>query len=205
MRRVLFTQRVDVVESYNERRDCADQRIVEFLYCCGFIPVPLPNQYKIATAIFREVLDAGDLAGIVFTGGNSLVKYGGDAPERDDMERMIYDMALAQGIPVYGFCRGMQLILDCHGVLLEKVEGHVAVHHLVKGLRCNAERNSYHTLGCVSVNEEIEILARSEDGVIEAAKVIGKPVYATMWHPEREDPFLEDDIKCVKDLFNGGE
>ena len=40
---VFFTQRVEVVESYGERRDCADQRISGFISACGFIPVPLPN------------------------------------------------------------------------------------------------------------------------------------------------------------------
>ena len=43
MKIVVFTQRVEVVESYNERRDCADQRIAEFIVECGYIPLPVPN------------------------------------------------------------------------------------------------------------------------------------------------------------------
>ena len=43
MKRVLFTQRVELVEAYKERRDCADQRIAEYINSCGFLPVPIPN------------------------------------------------------------------------------------------------------------------------------------------------------------------
>lgn len=42
-------------------------------------------------------------AGIVFTGGNSLTKYGGDAPERDETEYAMLKLALQYNIPVYGF------------------------------------------------------------------------------------------------------
>ena len=40
---VIYTQRVEIVESYQERRDCADQSIPRFLETCGYIPVPVPN------------------------------------------------------------------------------------------------------------------------------------------------------------------
>lgn len=45
MKTVLYTQRVEVVKSYGERRDCADQNIARFLSTCGFLPLP-GSKYK---------------------------------------------------------------------------------------------------------------------------------------------------------------
>lgn len=64
--------------------------------------------------------------GILLTGGNSLEKYGGDAPERDRIDHQLIDIALYQNIPLYGFCRGMQSVLDYFGCSLESVAGHAA-------------------------------------------------------------------------------
>lgn len=64
--------------------------------------------------------------GIVLTGGNSLCKYGGNAPERDENEHTLIDYAVQNNIPLYGLCRGMQVILDYFGIELENVAFHAA-------------------------------------------------------------------------------
>ena len=51
---VLFTQRVEVIESYGERRDCADQNIARFIHTCGFLPVPVPNIKEIAVQMLID-------------------------------------------------------------------------------------------------------------------------------------------------------
>ena len=55
------------------------------------------------------------------------------------------------------------------------------------------------------VNPPLEILAKAEDGVIEAVRHKQKPVLGIMWHPEREELFSSDDIKCVQKLFGKAE
>ena len=89
---VLYTQRVEIVKSYGERRDCADQNIAKFILACGFLPVPIPNVKEVA----EKMVSSMKPSGIIFTGGNSLVKYGGDAPERDETERYLLQQALEQ-------------------------------------------------------------------------------------------------------------
>ncbi len=197
MRSVLYTQRVDVIESYKERRDCADQNIPRFLSECGYLPIPLPNVCGMARGLVEEIRPCG----IVLTGGNSLCKYGGNAPERDEAERILIETALEKGIPVYGFCRGMQVILDYYGCKLTDVQGHIAVRHSVAGMMGNFTVNSYHSQACLEVTEALEILAQAEDGVVEAVRVKDRPILATMWHPEREQPFAETDITRVRALF----
>lgn len=194
---VVYTQRVEIVESYGERRDCADQNIPRFLEACGYIPVPVPN----VLGCLEEWLGCIAPAGIVLTGGNSLVKYGGNASERDMTDQRLLEKAIQNQIPTYGFCRGMQSILDYFGCALANVENHVAVRHRVYGLWGDFEVNSYHNQACKKVTDALRVMAQAEDGAVEAVIAENYPIMAAMWHPERENPFLDRDMKRVKDLF----
>lgn len=197
MKIVLYTQRVEIVESYGERRDCADQNIPRFIEACGYLPVPLPNN----CSVVKQIIEQMQPAGIVLTGGNSLVKYGGNAPERDESEKRILDLALENDIPVYGFCRGMQVIADYFGCELAEVQGHVAVRHKISGEMGTFKVNSFHNQACYNVNKPLEVLAQTDDGVIEAICYKKKQILGTMWHPEREKPFADVDISRVRELF----
>lgn len=204
MKTIIFTQRVDVIESYKERRDAADQRIAAFLYQCGFLPIPIPSQIPVDCVFDRIRPD-----GIVLTGGNSLVSQGGNAPERDTLDSQLITKAIANNLPLYGFCRGMQSILDYFGEKLEPVTGHVAVRMTLSGKvdsglgDFNREVNSYHNQGCLAVvNPELEVLAMSSDGVIKAIRHTKYRLLGTMWHPERETPYSDADKAMVKNFFN---
>lgn len=197
MKIVFYTQRVDIVESYGERRDCADQNIAGFIRACGYLPISLPNSRRIATEIFLQI----ESSGIVLTGGNSLVKYGGNAPERDELERELVSLAIRKQIPVYGFCRGMQIILDYFDCELQEVENHVAVRHRLYGILAGEEVNSYHNQACMQVKEPLQKLAWTDDGVVEAVSCEKYHILATMWHPEREKIYKNEDIARVQKLF----
>jgi putative glutamine amidotransferase len=199
MKKIIFTQRVEVIESYQERRDCADQRIADFINACGYLPIPVPNKSEIAA----DIVDAIQPVGIILTGGNSLVEYGGNAPERDAMDRTLIELSVQKSIPLYGFCRGMQSILVYFGNNLTQVSGHVAVRHVVKGSMGEIEVNSYHNQACTALaNDALEILAQTDDGVIEAVRHKKSPIMGTMWHPERERIYQEKDMEMIKTLFH---
>ena len=87
---VFYTQRVEIKEKYGERWDCADQNIPFFLEKCGYLSIPVPNNWEIAKMMLHQFKPVG----IVLTGGNSLNKYGGDAPERDALEIKLLSYAL---------------------------------------------------------------------------------------------------------------
>ncbi len=201
MKKVLFTQRVEIVESYGERRDCIDQCIPRLIRTCGYLPIAVTNSPEMTLDLLENI----DIGGIVLTGGNSLVKYGGNAPERDETEKLLLEHAIKNHIPVYGLCRGMQFVLDFFGYPLERVDGHVAVKHEVSGGIANRVVNSFHNYGClrdsIGAAEELEIMDISTDGVIEAVKHRDLPILCTMWHPERNNPFEDEDIKMIKELF----
>lgn len=199
MKTVIYTQRVEVVEAYQERRDCADQRIADFIFACGFLPIPVPNKSDLAEEIFKELQPTG----IVLTGGNSLVLHGGNAPERDSMDFTLIRLAIRNHIPLYGFCRGMQSILSYFGNDLINVEGHVAVRHTVNSVNDSYEVNSYHNQACVKLKDGCGLLttAWTEDGVIEAVRHENLPIIGTMWHPEREEVFAGRDMGNIRRLL----
>lgn len=201
MKRIIYTQRVDVVESYGERRDCADVEIAKLIWECGFLPIPVNNiPQKINTFLDQIRPD-----GILLTGGNNLSKYGGNAPERDETEKKIIEYGIKNEIPIYGFCRGMQAIADYFGAELAKVTNHAAVRHRVEGSSLWNGRivNSFHNMAVKAATSGLIVEARSEDGVIEVIRVKDQSIYGTMWHPEREKPYMESDIQFMKRIFSG--
>lgn len=208
MKKIVYTQRIEVVESYNEIRDCTDRRIAEFISACGFMPIPLPNISWLAEDYIKEIKPDG----IILTGGNSLVRYGGGAPERDDMDKCLIGLSVKNSIPLYGFCRGMQSVLDYFGEQLIDVDGHVAVRQKINGVKdeilgdfCR-EVNSFHKQACVKIeNSDLCVLAKSADGVIKAVKHNKYMLLGTMWHPERENPFNDADIEMVKNFIANGD
>lgn len=194
---IIYTQRVSVIQSYGERRDCADQQISDFLWNCNFFPIPVNNHPDRVECIVETLAPSG----IVLTGGNDLVPYGGDAPERDETEHLLVELALKKNIPLLGFCRGMQLIAHYFGCKLVPVTDHVACKHSLSG-KFHREVNSYHNFGILDVPEGFELLESTKDGVVEAIRHRTKRIMAIMWHPERELPYAAEDIELFSRFFN---
>lgn len=198
MKLVLVSQRVDVLVDRGERRDALDQRLTEWLASHGFLSVPVPNCPERVEALWTQLQPAA----VVLSGGNDLAKYGGDAPERDAVERALLARAIAERVPLFALCRGAQLLLDAFGNRLERVAGHVGARHRLVVEGGEVEVNSYHQWGCRSLDAPLEVLARSEDGVIEAFFHPQLPLLGVMWHPEREDPFAELDGLLLNRCLN---
>lgn len=200
MKRIFYTQRVEIIENYNERRDAADQRIPLFLSACGFLPMPLPNLREVARQ-FCEELSAD---GIFLTGGNSLISYGGNAPERDAVERSVLRWAAHNSVPVFGICRGMQMIADFLGSEMGICENHVRTRHAINGRIKRQTVNSYHTLTIKNLSSDLVICGSAPDGSIEAVCHASVPVAGIMWHPEREEPFNGEDLKMIRNFYAEG-
>ncbi len=178
---VAVTQRVDISVPHGERRDALDQRWAAFLSVCGVTPVLVPNDAASAERLVRGVA----VAGVLLTGGNSLAAYGGNAPERDATEFRLLGIAAERGWPVVGVCRGMQVIQHHAGVALGALDGHVACDHAVDLAGVRDVVNSYHELGAHDSAPGLDVLARAEDGVVEAVADRSRRLFGMMWHPER--------------------
>ena len=197
MKAIAITQRVTVVPAYGERRDCLDQAWIRFLGTCGLLPVVLPNIPDAALAL----CDRADIAGVVLTGGNDLVALGGDAPERDETEHAVLDLAERRGLPILGVCRGMQVIQHRRAIPLARVEGHVTPHQTIDIEGESTAVNSYHHFGAFDTRPPLEVWAVADDGVVKAVRDPDRWTTGIMWHPERFAPFAARDVALFRRVF----
>lgn len=197
-RPVLVSQRVDIIAGRGERRDALDQRWAGFLEACGLLPIPLPN----TTQCLDAYLKLPGLTGILLTGGNDVAGLGEvDIPERDQLEARLIDIAVREGLPLLGVCRGMQSIQCAFGTRLEAVEGHIATTQRIE-FDGNAETvNSYHRFGAREVPPLLICRARAADGIVEAVSHASAPLLGIMWHPERIAPFAARDLTLFRRHF----
>ncbi len=129
--------------------------------------------------------------------------------ERDEMEGIVLDHALRENKAVLGICRGIQFInVYLGGTLYQDLDRQcpsktchhqappydIPVHEvmiqkdspLYEAL--GVERlfvNSYHHQAVRVLADELTEMARSEDGLVEAACLLDRPfVWGIQWHPE---------------------
>ena len=206
MKRLGITQRVENITAYAERRDCLDQRWSVLANELGYIPIPLPN---ISNENISNLLDSLQLDAIILSGGNSITKLNpvatDAAPERDAFEIALIEEGTKRATPILGVCRGMQVINIYCGGQLSPVKGHVASYHKLNIASGYSEYiletvNSYHNWAIKSseLASDLIPIASDEQGNIEAFIHESQSVTGIMWHPEREMPFKQQDIKLIK-------
>jgi putative glutamine amidotransferase len=131
--------------------------------------------------------------------------------ERDRTELLLTRWALQAGMPILGVCRGVQLInVACGGTLVQdlhseqpdlekhdyfppsyerfRISHSIAIEpdsHLAHALGQVHEVNSMHHQGIGQVGQGLRVVARAEDGLIEALEAPELPyVVGVQWHPE---------------------
>lgn len=191
---VAFTQRCDFTgPPHDEWRDAADVRLARFIMAGGGLPVPVPSALGDDP---RAWLAAVAPDAIVLSGGSDI----GTVPARDALERALLDHARADGLPVLGICRGMQMMAHAAGTRLVAARGHVATRHRLSGT-LDHEVNSFHGIAPADVPQGYAALARAPDGTLEAIAHDTLPWEGWMWHPEREDRFDPADISRFRKVL----
>ena len=208
MKRIAVTQRVDMISSREERRDALDQRWISFLQTINLLSILVPNNISYV----QQLIEEKSIDGILLTGGNSLVKYGGDAPERDEVEKLLIGFAYSKNLPLLGVCRGMQMIQDYFNNSLCEVDGHVAARHSLivhEGLKMSSvvkrfkDVNAFHEYGTHKVEGDLLKVANSHDNVVMAIEHKEKYIFGVMWHSERELSCNKNDQYMFKEIFWG--
>ena len=198
------------------RRDYA-RRLIR----AGGLPLSLPHGAgeEDLPALAQAYINSCD--GLLLSGGDDLEPelYGQSArrelevyPQRDRLELALFQAAWEAGRPIFGICRGMQLInVALGGELYQDLDldfqaGANARHHrqaderyqthheaevchpgLASLLGCRAQVNSHHHQAVSRLALPLQGAAYAPDGLCEA--VIAKdwerrPLLAVQWHPE---------------------
>jgi putative glutamine amidotransferase len=145
-----------------------------------------------------------------------------DEPDtkRDALEIALYEVAIAKQIPFLGICRGQQVLnVQRGGTLLQHLPDVVGSTKYQLGnaqytiADIDVEPNTllsralggdktvsgalYHHQGIDQVGEGLSVVAKSEDGIIEAIELDGHPFgLAVQWHPE----YTTDDNRLFEAL-----
>tara|TARA_B100001175_G_scaffold251358_1_gene218709 strand:- start:22559 stop:23170 length:612 start_codon:yes stop_codon:yes gene_type:complete len=202
MKKLLVSQRVIFDKKTKTFRDALDHELVKFFYKNKFILIPIPNlslsNYKIKIYI-NNLIKSLNIKGIVLSGGNDINEY----TSRDKIEKCLLEISQKKHLPVFGICRGMQMMAHYFLIKLKKIKGHVATRHLVINEKNKKKRivNSFHNWSLIKSPPNFEILYKAKDNTIEAFKNKSLKWEACMWHPEREKIYNKDDCKIIMKLF----
>ena len=162
----------------------------------------------------EEMIHIAD--GILFTGGIDVNPqfYGEENlhsnppdPDLDRMELDLFHAFFEAGKPIFGICRGIQLVnVALGGSLYQDIPIQVGDPELTKfvpdGPSCHpmnavkgsvveslfGERfwvNTYHHQGIKEPGKGLRVTARNDEGIAEAIEHESHPLLAVQWHPER--------------------
>ena len=209
--RVGVTQRVEYITGYAESRDCLDQRWTDFLNVLRMTMIPIPNTLK----NFEVWLDLMKCDAFILTGGNDLSEVSAGknvSVERDRTEIALLTYAQSKSLPVFGVCRGLQLMNIFLGGKLDRVQGHVSKRHQVRFCFDQTNKfttgyvNSFHNWGISqnSLAQKLIPCAYDDSNYIEAARHEKLNWLGMMWHPEREEKYQKTDLEMLQKLFYEG-
>jgi len=207
LKKIAITQRLVLNESYYEIRETLDIRWGEVFKKLGFLPIILPIEIE-----FEQYFDNMDIDGIMLTGGNDLTIVNNNklSLKRDTFEKKLIDYAIKKQIPLFGVCRGMQIIANYFNLALTKVENQVAVRHKLFGNKDSKyynliselyEVNSFHNYALKDVTNDFIVSASNEIGTIKAIEHRNYKIFAQMWHTERETPLNKSELDIIKYFF----
>lgn len=193
--RIGLTMRILEPQGYHGPFDALAQEWSEFLRVtfpdAAWLPVPNLGENRA-----HEYCEKWGVNRLILTGGEDL----GVSPVRDTTEQDLLSWARSRTMPVFGVCRGMQMMAVSSGVALKSLSGHVRTRHILRG-DFGHEVNSFHKYGLAECPRRFEVTARAEDGEIEAMHDPASRWESWMWHPERENPFHSGDIGRLRRLF----
>jgi putative glutamine amidotransferase len=195
----------------HENRYVVNPDYVVALRKAGADPVILLPQPRLELA--KQI---GDLDGILIPGGWDVhpQQYGEEIAGSEGMDDAIdaLDMDLVtlahdNGLPVFGICRGLQVInVALGGSLFQDIpamipdsHNHSHVEHpvfihpaskLATFMPKEVTVNSFHHQAIKRLSPLLNPAALSDDGIIEAVE--GDGILAVQWHPER---MIEDEIQ----------
>ncbi|MWV61300.1 gamma-glutamyl-gamma-aminobutyrate hydrolase family protein [Helicobacter saguini] len=211
MKFIAITQRLIKAENYYELRETLGLQWGELFHknelFKGFLPLPL--SYEIP---FSKYLESKQVKAVILSGGNDLSLFSDSDLSilRDKYESSVIESCMRHNIPLLGVCRGAQMIAHFFGSVIEsntfsKIDSinHIKSHNIIMKNEI-FKANSFHNFCITKLGDDLETLAIANDNTIESFKHKTLPIYAIMWHIERENGLENTSIlrKWLKNVAN---
>mgnify|MGYP003291673908 CR=1 FL=1 len=174
-----------------------------------YLSQPLPNYLAALALIGLSAADTPETAdALLLTGGGDIHPrfYGKKTAGATDIDeaRDLRELALtrafaARSAPIFGICRGLQVInVALGGTLRQHIDGHGQVdgadrlHEtrtddaLLRSLYgTHFTVNSAHHQSVDRLGADLHAVQWADDGTVEALRHATLPIFAVQWHPER--------------------
>lgn len=207
MKVIAVTQRLILNQNYYEMREALDVKWGELFKKMNFVPIILPIEFE-----YKKYLNFLKIDGIILTGGNDLnsVNKNDMSLKRDNFEKKLINYAIKKNIPIFGMCRGMEVIAEFFGADFKKVKNQVGIRHALKvnkksiyfsQLNKISTVNSFHNFAIDQMPLDLIVSAWSNNGIIKAIEHKKHKIFGQMWHSEREKIFDKNQINLIKNFF----
>ena len=208
MKKIAITQRLVTNDSYFEVRECLDINYSKLISACGYMPIVLPYEVE-----FKYYFENIDIEGVLLTGGNDLNSCSQNdlSQKRDTFEKKLLTYCIKNKIPVFGICRGMQVIAEFFGSSFKRIENQVNIRHDLQVnqsaiykdcLKLLETVNSYHNFSIDNIGDNLIVSATDTNGIIKAIEHKNIKIFAQMWHSEREKNFNQSELNLIKKFFS---
>jgi putative glutamine amidotransferase len=208
MKKIVITQRLILNDTYYEQREALDVKWGKLFEMLGFLPVVLPYEYDFHIFFHEMRID-----GILLTGGNDLssLSLSKESKKRDAFEYKLIEYGIKNDIPIYGICRGMQVIAAYFGASFSKIDNQVNIRHGLeitenskyhKQLIKIGKVNAFHNYAIDKLDDSFLVSATDEIGIIKAIEHKSHKIFAQMWHSEREQPFDKHEMELIRHFYD---
>lgn len=216
-------------------RICIASNYMNSIQMAGGVPILLPlDTDKSSLLRVASICD-----GFLFTGGpdispfrfgeETIAQCGEVLPKRDEMEELLFQVAITTDKPILGICRGIQVLnVFLGGTLYQDIStqfpSSMALSHSQKSARnveshsITIERdsllfhilqkdyikvNSFHHQSIKDVSTHLKVAGTSLDSMVEAVYLPGHKFFlAVQWHPEHLVYDNEDALLLFKAFVN---
>ena len=153
------------------------------------------SEYGVDYKIVTSPAEVDSCALILFCGGPDL----GIAPERDKLDSLVFEECRSKNIPIFGICRGMQIVCYFMGADLIEDLGELNIKHQKTAdwksrfhtliLRTGEQWrvNSRHHQAVKDVPFECSLTGKSSEGIWELLVAADSSMMLVQCHPERSE------------------